>query len=568
MNVFVEGISPLPNIIIIPLIVDHLAINKNYIGSIKYLAILCIVNLLIKLGNNIFEQCKNMDDDKFRDKMKLQIGDISMQTEFKNIESGKFSLDYEIAYKSMFWWSGYIKSLNSNLIGLFSNIISIISIIMIVMIMKQYFALFIIGIILCSIILEFKKSKHELEMFQKSVKFNRDFRYYTSIIKEYKFAKEIKLFQANELINSKVEEYNTNSINLFSNNAKKRTQIGLISTFIYVIFQTSMYINLAVQVIRRVLTIGNFMAVITAYNNLYDKSIQIFNLFFGIRKSIDLISNYYSFIDLYSNQNPKGTPDHNCEKESIELVFDNVWFSYRNDDDYALKNINIKICSNQKLSIVGVNGSGKTTFIKLLVGLYKPTKGIITINGVDIHDLPKEFYYNLVTAVFQDFKIFEDSVYSNVIMNQNNNEEYFWNVIKKVKLDEEVNRLPKGKDTIIYKNFNLDGVELSGGQMQRIAIARAIYKNTNCIILDEPTAALDPQMEDEIYKLVSENVSNKTIILISHRLSSCRICDKIAVFNDGIIVEYGNHETLINYNGLYAKLFSIQAKYYASEIGE
>ena len=217
------------------------------------------------------------------------------------------------------------------------------------------------------------------------------------------------------------------------------------------------------------------------------------------------------------------------------------------------------------MSVVGLNGSGKTTFIKLLCRLYKPTEGCIKFYGVDISTINRSEYMKLLSVVFQDFKIFSFSFLDNIILNKKFDEERFDNAVKNSGIKNKLDSLAKGVNTNIYKDFDEDGVELSGGEGQKLVIARAYYKNAPIVIFDEPTAALDALAENEIYQNMNEIMDGKTSIFISHRLASTRFCDKIAVFKGGSIVEYGTHNELMSVKGLYREMFEKQASYYMNE---
>uniref|UniRef100_UPI0030795D70 ABC transporter ATP-binding protein n=1 Tax=Zhenhengia sp. TaxID=2944208 RepID=UPI0030795D70 len=242
--------------------------------------------------------------------------------------------------------------------------------------------------------------------------------------------------------------------------------------------------------------------------------------------------------------------------------FKNVWFKYPQAEDYTLKDVSLTLNSREKMSIVGQNGAGKTTFIKLLCRLYEPEKGEILINGVNVKEYAFDEYTKLLSVVFQDYKLFSFTIKENMSFNQACNEEELEIALQKSGVRDKVASLDKGVETSLYKNFDKEGTELSGGEMQKLAIARAIYKNAPIVVLDEPTAALDPYAEYEIYAKFNELVKNKTAIYISHRLSSCRFCDKIAVFDKGRLIEQGTHTELKEQDGKYAQMWKAQAQYY------
>ena len=252
-----------------------------------------------------------------------------------------------------------------------------------------------------------------------------------------------------------------------------------------------------------------------------------------------------------------------------EIEFRDVSFRYPGSETYALRHVSLKFQVGERLAVVGMNGSGKTTFIKLLCRLYDPTEGEILLNGIDIRKYNYNEYLSIFSVVFQDFKLFSFSLGQNVAASVNYDKARAVSCLEKAGFGDRLQSLPKGLDTCLYKDFEEDGVEISGGEAQKIALARALYKNAPFIILDEPTAALDPIAEYEVYSKFNEIVGDKTAVYISHRLSSCRFCDNIIVFNDGKIVQRGNHDQLLaDQNGKYHELWFAQAQYYVSETSE
>jgi ATP-binding cassette, subfamily B, bacterial len=239
-----------------------------------------------------------------------------------------------------------------------------------------------------------------------------------------------------------------------------------------------------------------------------------------------------------------------------------VSFRYPETETWALRDLNLVIPSGQKLSIVGENGAGKTTFIKLLCRLYDPTEGQILWNGTDIRELDHDDYRRLFTVVFQDFGLLAFSVNDNVILGGELQSDEREAAARKSGFDERLKTLDRGWDTSVTREFDNDGVNLSGGEAQKLAMCRALYRPAAVAILDEPTAALDPVAEFQVYRRFDEMVSGKTAIYISHRLSSCRFCDRIAVFHHGALSEYGTHDELCRNGGRYAAMWQAQAKYY------
>ena len=243
-----------------------------------------------------------------------------------------------------------------------------------------------------------------------------------------------------------------------------------------------------------------------------------------------------------------------------------VSFKYPGSGTWALRHVNLKFKVGRRLAIVGENGSGKTTFIKLLCRLYDPQEGQILLNGIDIRKYRYDDYMKLFSVVFQDFRLIAQPLGDNVAGSMEYDRERVRQALTDAGFGDRLDSMPQGLDTMLYKNLSDDGVEISGGEAQKIAIARALYKDAPFIILDEPTAALDPIAEAEIYGKFDEIAGDKTAVYISHRLSSCKFCDEIAVFQDGRIVQRGSHEALVaDEEGKYYQLWSAQAQYYTAE---
>jgi ATP-binding cassette subfamily B protein len=246
----------------------------------------------------------------------------------------------------------------------------------------------------------------------------------------------------------------------------------------------------------------------------------------------------------------------------FEIEFNNVSFKYPKNDNYALKHINLKISNGEKLAVVGRNGSGKTTFIKLLCRLYDVDEGEILINGINIKEYTRDSLNNLYSVVFQDYKILSLTVADNISASDECDKAKLYSALEKANIKDRIEAMPQKEKTYLYKDLDKSGVEISGGEAQKLALARALYKDSPIVILDEPTAALDPIAENEIYSRFNSFVENKTAIYISHRLSSCAFCDRIAVFDNAELVETGTHNKLVTANGKYAELWNAQANYY------
>lgn len=277
----------------------------------------------------------------------------------------------------------------------------------------------------------------------------------------------------------------------------------------------------------------------------------------------------YSFLDIPSKKYNGCLPVEKrafCDDGDNDycIEFQDVSFKYPGEEEYSLRHVSLTFKNGKRLALVGMNGSGKTTFIKLLCRLYDPTEGVILLNGIDIKKYNYDEYAAIFSVVFQDFSLFANSIGQNVAAQVDVDSLLANKCLAEAGFLERLEQLPKGLDTFLYKDIDETGIEPSGGEAQKIALARALYKHAPFIVLDEPTAALDPIAEQEIYEKFNTIAGSKTVVYISHRLSSCRFCDSIVVFDHGKIIERGTHEKLIEHDGVYRTLWNAQAQYYVN----
>jgi len=274
----------------------------------------------------------------------------------------------------------------------------------------------------------------------------------------------------------------------------------------------------------------------------------------------------FQFLDIPNKMYQGSLTTEKRSDRQYEVEFRDVSFQYPGTDTWSLRHVNMKFRVGERLAIVGENGSGKTTFIKLLCRLYDPTEGTILLNGIDIRKYNYDDYIGVFSIVFQDFQLFSLPLGENVAGKKDFDRKKAEMCLKNAGFEGRLKELPKGLDTYITKVLDPEGVQFSGGEQQKIAIARALYKNAPFLILDEPTAALDPVAESEIYEKLDSIVEDKTAVYISHRLSSCKFCDEIAVFDQGRIVQQGRHQALLDdRGGKYAQLWNAQAQYYVEK---
>lgn len=304
--------------------------------------------------------------------------------------------------------------------------------------------------------------------------------------------------------------------------------------------------------------VTQYVGAVTALSNHVAKLFEVYGTMKANAASLEQV---YQFLDIPNEMYQGSLTTEKRSDRQYEVEFRNVSFKYPGAENWSLRNLSMKFRVGERLAIVGENGSGKTTFIKLLCRLYDPQEGVILLNGIDIRKYNYRNYMSIFSVVFQDFQLLSQPLGANVAGSSHYDRERVIKALVDAGFGERLEEM--GLDTYLYRDFAEDGIDVSGGEAQKIAIARALYKDAPFIILDEPTAALDPIAEAEIYSKFNDIAGDKTAVYISHRLSSCKFCDEIAVFQDGRIVQQGTHEALLaQEDGQYARLWNAQAQYY------
>lgn len=321
------------------------------------------------------------------------------------------------------------------------------------------------------------------------------------------------------------------------------------------------YGSLICSVLYKDVTIGNFTLYIGAAASLSSALNGLLNDMGMYRRRSMEVDDFRSFMDIKEEEEDT-IPIPRSDKYTF--VFDRVSFKYPGQENYAIKDLSLTLEAGKRLAVVGLNGAGKTTFIKLLLRLYDVTEGAILLNGTDIRRFERKEYYSLFAPVFQNVEIFAFPMAENVSMKApaDTDCDEAERRLREAGMGDKLDSLSHGVHTELLKVIHDDGVDLSGGEKQKLALARALYKNSPVVVLDEPTAALDALAEYKLYKDFDKITEGRTAVYISHRLSSTRFCDSIAMFKDGGIIEYGTHEELLKKGGAYAEMFEVQAQYY------
>ena len=369
---------------------------------------------------------------------------------------------------------------------------------------------------------------------------------------------------------SELAEHYVRTVNIFgvgSPVAKaSQTTVGLskaLAASLSAVLSGVVYVFVCLKALGGAFGIGSVTQYVSAVTTFSGNAALLLSTVSHMRANAEFLKAIYTFLDIPNSMYQGSLTTEKRSDRQYDVEFRDVSFRYPGSDIWALRHVNMRFKVGKRLAIVGENGSGKTTFIKLLCRLYDPQEGQILLNGIDIRKYRYDDYMGIFSVVFQDFQLICQPLGNNVAGSM----EYDRDRAKKALIDagfaDRLAAMEKGLDTMLYKNLSEDGVEVSGGEAQKIAIARALYKDAPFIILDEPTAALDPIAEAEIYSKFDEIAGNKTAIYISHRLSSCKFCDEIAVFHEGAVIQQGSHaELLADRGGKYYALWNAQAQYY------
>lgn len=462
-----------------------------------------------------------------------------------------------------------------NFIWLFSGMVSfVISFIVLVRI-----SLFLLALTIAKMALDIWIAARFMPLRQKCqedlILKNRWVSYYEQVASEYSNAKEVRIFSIGKRFANRITKIVEEIYGQFKKQRRLSDISGVVNILLSNGFEYLIYAIMGIGVLKGKMTIGTFLLVISNIAILEQYLERISSTLVGYSETAKYAEYYEKFMALESEFVKDGQiMPETAWSGDLQIEFRNVSFRYPGKADYALKNFNVKINKGERILVVGENGAGKSTFVKLLMRLYDPEDGEILMNGVNIKEFRYEEYLKLFAPVFQDFKLFAFSVHENIAPSENLGE-YGGGTVQepgigrvaaaaqKAGISERIEKLPLRYGAYFTKLFEESGIDFSGGEQQKIAIARAYYKeNAVVTVLDEPTSALDPRAEYLLYERFSDLIGENTAFFISHRLSSARFCDKVLVIKEGENREFGSHDELMERNGIYKDMFSRQASYY------
>lgn len=393
--------------------------------------------------------------------------------------------------------------------------------------------------------------------------------YYRSYVAfHYQSGKQLRIFDEQALFLEGYDRTVKSRVEIFREVWKKDIKYQFVWQMINILTRILMYGFAVYRSVTGMFTPDEVVAFALYFTKVQTGISNVSDGYGVLKLCVPFCKHIFDFLDIPDEKYEGSIPTEKRDDNEYEFAFRHVYFKYPGSKDYVLKDINLTWKIGEKMALVGRNGCGKSTLVKLLCRLYDPTEGEITLNGIDIRKYKYEDYIALFSVVFQDADVFSFPMAENVAADVSYDAERVTDCVSRAGLEERLQRMENGIETCLYKNFDENGVEISGGEVQKLCLARAVYKGAPFVILDEPTAALDPRAEYDMYTRFNEVVGTRTAVYISHRLSSCRFCDRITVMDEGKIVEQGSHEKLLEKDGVYKKLWSAQAEYYKERAGE
>lgn len=567
-NAICNAAKNLLNVILPMYLVDELTGNKNMELLVLYGSLVVLNNVGMTFIANTFARILAVREEQVLNGMMKLMSEKIMNLEYSYLEDPTYLDLKERAVFSIANQNAIANLINaiSELLGMSLTLVGLISIL--ITLGPVLIVVLAIGIAL-SLLIYKSVSQYQMEVMQQIIPINRRFGYYIGLSEGKDLQKDIRLYDMEGMITERIVEFSNDISDVFENmnvrTGKAMGQMSVVSEAVAAFSYGYVGLRTISSAFGPQLSIGALTMYVSAAINFSTMVSKFGEGIVWVIQFLGYLEPYMEFMSLAEETKQTGKTPFNGEVETIE--FKDVTFTYPNAEKPVLKNISFSIKKGEKISIVGLNGAGKSTLVKLICRMYQADSGEILVNGKNIYDYDYMSYMNTISAVFQDYRLFNFTIAENVSCQQKGaNQNEIHRLIKEVGLEEKVAELPNGIESRFGKDYDEDGIEMSGGQSQKIAIARALYKKASMVILDEPASALDPIAEAEIYEKFNSLVEDKTAIYISHRMSSSVFCDRILIIDGGTVADYDTHENLMQKTeSLYYKLFMSQAENYKLE---
>ena len=559
--VLVNAAQPFIPIVFLRLILNEITMDQDMRRILWYVLSIAAATLAAELISGALGAWSATLTEATLRRMRNRLGEAIMEMPFALVEEPRVR-DFISLAKEEAKFSEILDSLAS----LVTSLLTVIGLVSIIVTVQPLIFLLVLAVVAVRLLADWKNRKLWDKWRPRYEPIMRKVGYFFQVMKNTAYGKEVRLNKLEEWLYEKVNHHSETYIQASTRHNTELQKNNAFAELTVILQESVVYLLLACRVVFTGMPIGDF--------SMYMTSINTFST--NVRSIVSAISALLQY-GLFAKEfryclEQSGNPEQSllppggklpALSSPLVLEFRRVSFAYPHTERLILKDVSLTLREGESLSIVGMNGAGKTTFVKLLCRLYQPTEGEILLNGINIAHIPYSEYLRYLGVVFQDFQLFAFSMRENITLQGSENGNTVEACVEKSGLTEKLASLPQGLETNLSKEFDENGIEFSGGEAQKLALARALYKNAPIMVLDEPTSALDPLAEYEVYHRFHEFVSGKCAVYISHRLSSTRFTDKIAVFSEGRLAEYGNHEELIKIDqGIYAALFRMQAQYY------
>lgn len=559
-----EVVSPFIVILMPRYILNELTGQSRMDVIIGFVIVLVVLNFVVRNLQVWFQNLAAAYLKYMYIPMSIEFNRKNMEMDFENLEDPEV-LDIKEQAQSILVNSSGLDIYYNSVNGLFVNFFRLLGYGYIIFSIHPIVLLVIIAISVINSLLESKINTKNYNLILQSAPVSRKWAYLKQLGYSVPFGKTIRIYNLVGWIQNKSranrEKYKKQRNKWLFNDAL----MAVLGVVFGAMQELTTYIFLIYKVVYDNILVGDFTMYLSSMTQVPGSFNSLFSSYNTLRNYSRNVTKYKSFLDRKSKIRSAENPEVSITGKRHIIEYRHVYFRYPRTDIDILKDICIVIEPREKLSVVGENGAGKTTFIKLLLRLYAPTSGEILLDGVNIQEYDYNEYMRTMATVLQDYKIFAFSAFENVALSDSENasEEKISSVLEKAGVQEKIMSLPNGMQSTLSREYDNDGVMLSGGELQKIVLARALYKNSDIVILDEPTSSLSPLAEKDIYEKFDMMIKERTAIFVSHRLSSSLFCDKVALFNNGEITEYGTHRELMELRGEYAEMFRIQASYYS-----
>lgn len=564
-NALLSGAKIIFNTILPMLLINELIGDRTVSRLLLYGGLIVANNVVMTFLTDSITKYRDVKDEWVQNAMVEKMGERIMNLEYSYLED-----PYYLDLKESAIFAIQNQSAIANVIRVFADtlqgFITLAGLLTILATLGPVLVIVLAIGVIAMLVLFKSASKSMIELMQRIVPINRVYGYYIDVAMEKAAQKDLRLYKMDQLVTEKVVAFSEKSCDEFD---KANRLMGIATGGMAVVTELTSAFTYGYVGIRTIssifgpqITLGALTMYVTSAITFSSTVIKFGENIVGLWQNIQFLQPYNEFMAL--KEETKDTSGIPFEGEVETLEFRNVTFTYTKAEKPVLSNVSFSVHKGEKISIVGLNGAGKSTLVKLICRMYQADSGEILVNGRNIYDYDYLSYMNVISAVFQDYKLFNFSIEENISCRETGADENRVNyLVEQVGLKEKIDELPEGIASRFGKEYDEEGVELSGGQGQKIAIARALYKKASMVILDEPASALDPIAEAEIYEKFNSLVEDKTAIYISHRMSSSVFCDKILIIDGGTVSDFDTHENLMKKtDSLYYKLFHSQAENY------